>query len=222
MVLRVDVVAAALDARLRRRARHRGSSRCRRRGGSSTSAWSRSSAAEEHVALLSARFEGFDERIVAAPAHGRDLDRPLRALRRRAGGDGARRRASRGCFPARSAAASHGASRASRPSSTAASSTRTTPGRPSSAAGTCRTSSSPATTRGSTNGAGPRAARGASRDGIRAAAPAIVHGAASRSRSASRTRTRSSPRRCDGVGRRPGDPEAQAEAEESRGGAARA
>jgi len=63
MVLRVDVVAAALDAAY-------GSARTHRvvalspQGRQLTQAIVEELAAEEHVTLLSARFEGFDERIV--------------------------------------------------------------------------------------------------------------------------------------------------------------
>jgi tRNA (guanine37-N1)-methyltransferase len=63
MVLRVDVVAAALDAAY-------GTARAQRvvalspQGRQLTQAIVEELAAEEHVTLLSARFEGFDERIV--------------------------------------------------------------------------------------------------------------------------------------------------------------
>ena len=63
MVLRVDVVAAALDAAY-------GSARTHRvvalspQGRQLTQAIVEELAAEEHVTLLTARFEGFDERIV--------------------------------------------------------------------------------------------------------------------------------------------------------------
>ncbi len=67
MVLRVDVVDAALDAVY-------GDTRPKRivaltpQGRQLTQAAVEELAAEEHVALLTARFEGFDERIVAHPA----------------------------------------------------------------------------------------------------------------------------------------------------------
>jgi tRNA (guanine37-N1)-methyltransferase len=63
MVLRVDVIAAALDAAY-------GTTRAHRvvalspQGRQLTQAIVEELAAEEHVTLLSARFEGFDERIV--------------------------------------------------------------------------------------------------------------------------------------------------------------
>jgi tRNA (guanine37-N1)-methyltransferase len=63
MVLRVDVIAAALDAAY-------GTARAHRvvalspQGRQLTQAIVEELAAEEHVTLLSARFEGFDERIV--------------------------------------------------------------------------------------------------------------------------------------------------------------
>ena len=71
-----------------------------------------------------------------APGERRDLDRPVRPLGRRAARDGDRRR---GRPPAAGRARQRGVRawrRASRPSSKAGSSTRTTRGRPSSAAGT--------------------------------------------------------------------------------------
>ena len=88
MVLRVDVVAAALEARLRRRARAPRDRAYARRADSSTRSVVEELAGEEQLTLLSSRFEGFDERIVAAPRVRRDLDRALRPLRRRAARDG--------------------------------------------------------------------------------------------------------------------------------------
>ena len=91
MVLRVDVVAAALDAVY-------GGSPDQRvialtpQGRPLTQAVVEELAAERRLTLLSSRFEGFDERIVTHLALGRDLDRPVRPLRRRAAGDGAARR----------------------------------------------------------------------------------------------------------------------------------
>ena len=63
MVLRVDVVDAALRGRLRRRRRGRGSSCSRRPGRLLDDALADELAAEPHVALLCGRYEGFDERV---------------------------------------------------------------------------------------------------------------------------------------------------------------
>ena len=94
MVLRVDVVEAALRARygddpvaLRDAA---ASSRSPRAAGCSTTRSSRSSPAEHELTLLCGRYEGFDERDPRALLLRPDLDRPLRAGRRRARGDGRR------------------------------------------------------------------------------------------------------------------------------------
>ena len=95
------------------------------------------------MTLLSARFEGFDERDRRAPRHGRDLDRPVRPLGRRAARDGARSTRSPAGCPGALARGERGRWRASPRSSTAGSSTRTTRGRPSSAAGLFPTSSFP-------------------------------------------------------------------------------
>jgi tRNA (guanine37-N1)-methyltransferase len=63
MVLRVDVVAAALDAVYGGQPQHRVVA-LSPQGRQLTQAVVEELAAEEHVALLSARFEGFDHRIV--------------------------------------------------------------------------------------------------------------------------------------------------------------
>ena len=60
-------------------------------------------AAEPAITLLCGRYEGFDERIVEHFASDARLDRPLRAGRRRAGGDG--RRATRSCASCRARSA---------------------------------------------------------------------------------------------------------------------
>ena len=91
MVLRVDVVAAALDAVY-------GSSPDQRvialtpQGRPLTQPVVEELAAEPALTLLSSRFEGFDAADRQSPRVGRDLDRPVRPLRRRAAGDGAARR----------------------------------------------------------------------------------------------------------------------------------
>ena len=64
MVLRVDVVDAALRGRLRRRTgRGAGRSCSRRRAGRSTTRSPTELAAEPHLALLCGRYEGVDERV---------------------------------------------------------------------------------------------------------------------------------------------------------------
>ena len=63
MVLRVDVVAAALDAVYEGRPAHRVVA-LTPQGGQLTQEVVEELAKEEHLTLLSARFEGFDERIV--------------------------------------------------------------------------------------------------------------------------------------------------------------
>ena len=74
-----------------------------RRAAARRRASSTSSAEERALTLLCGRYEGFDERIVQHFASDTLLGRAVRALRRRAGGDG--RRATRCCAscPARSA-----------------------------------------------------------------------------------------------------------------------
>ncbi len=91
MVLRVDVVAAALDAVYGGAPEHRVVAMTPG-GRQLTQEVVEELAAEERLTILSARFEGFDERIVDEPRVGRDLGRPVRALERRPAGDGARRR----------------------------------------------------------------------------------------------------------------------------------
>ena len=98
MVLRVDVVAAALDAVYGGAPEHRVVA-LTPQGRQLTQDVVEELAQEERLTLLSARFEGFDERVGDPPRLGRDLDRPVRALRRRAAGDGARSTRSRGGCP---------------------------------------------------------------------------------------------------------------------------
>ena len=83
MVLRVDVVAAALDAVYGETPQQRVVA-LTPQGRPLTQAVVEELAAEPALTLLSSRFEGFDERIVDPPLLRRDLDRPLRPLRRRA------------------------------------------------------------------------------------------------------------------------------------------
>ncbi len=87
MVLRVDVVAAALDATYGGRPEHRVIA-LTPQGRQLDQALVEELAGEERVTILSARFEGFDERIVEHLATEADLDRPVRPLRRRAARDG--------------------------------------------------------------------------------------------------------------------------------------
>ena len=141
MVLRVDVVAAALEAAYGPQIDHRVIA-LSPQGRQLTQAVVEELAAEEHLTLLSARFEGFDERIVSNLASdaisigpyvlsGGEL--PAMVLV-----DAIARR-----LPARSPRARANTS-PSPPSSRAGSSTRTTRGRPSFAAGRFPRSSSPA------------------------------------------------------------------------------
>ncbi len=118
-------------------------------------------AREPELALLSSRFEGFDERIVShlctdavsiGPYVLSGGELPAMVLARRDRTPAARARSQR----------ARASTRASPPSSRVASSTRTTRARPRTAAGRCRTSSSPATTPGSSAGGASRAAPGAS------------------------------------------------------------
>ncbi len=94
-------------------------------------------AGEGRLTLLSARFEGFDERVVEHLATETRLDRPVRPLRRRAPRDGGARRdrapAARGARREESLAGRD----VLRGARDGASSTRTTPGRPSTGAGRC-------------------------------------------------------------------------------------
>ena len=76
--------------RLRRAARPARDRAHARRDARSPRRSSRSSPARSHLTLLSARFEGFDERIVEHLCIGRDLDRAVRPLERRPAGDGGR------------------------------------------------------------------------------------------------------------------------------------
>ena len=156
MVLRVDVVAAALDAVYGGAPGHRvvaldpagppadpGRGRGARAGG----------AADAALGPL----RGLRRARRDPPRLGRDLDRPVRALGRRAAGDGRCSTRSCGGCRARSAARSPASSRASRPSSTAVLSTLTTRARPSSEAGGCRMSCYRGTTGESTSGGRNRA-----------------------------------------------------------------
>ena len=150
MVLRVDVVAAALDAVYGGTPDHRVIA-LTPQGRQLTQAVVEELAAEERLTLLSARFEGFDERALDPPRLRRDLDRAVRPLGRRAAGDGAGRR-DRPSAARRARARIRARSRASRPSSRAASSTLSTRVRRSSEAGGCRTSCCRAITGESTSG----------------------------------------------------------------------
>ena len=162
MVLRVDVVAAALEAVY-------GDAPPARvialtpQGRQLDQALVEELAAEpaHHAALVPLR--GLRRAHRRAPLHRRDLDRPVRALGRRAAGDGARRR-DRAPAAGRARRGLRRERDASPPRSTAASSIRTTRARRSSAAGRSPTCSSRATTPGSTAGGPSRAACGASRE----------------------------------------------------------
>ena len=174
MVLRVDVVEAALRARygedpvaLRRApAGDRAGSRA---AGCWTRRWSAELAAEPALTLLCGRYEGFDERILEHFATDRVsigryvlaggelpamvlCDAVLRKLPGRARATSTRRWRSR-----------------SAPRSRAAPSTRTTPARPSTAAGGCPRCCSPATTpdRALAAGAEPPTRRGAAGGAVR-------------------------------------------------------
>ena len=114
-------------------------------------------AAEPALTLLCGRYEGFDERIVQHFCVGRGLDRALRAVRRRARGDGRRATPSCASCRARSATPTPPPRSPSAPRSAATPSTRTTRARPSTAAGGCPRCSCRATTRRSAAG-GARAA----------------------------------------------------------------
>ena len=148
MVLRVDVVDAALEAAY-------GDERPARivaltpQGRQLDQALVEELAQEPELALLSSRFEGFDERIVSAsraPTRSRSARTSCRAASCRRWCCSTR---SRGGSPARLRRA-RASTRASRPSSTAGSSTRTTRAPPRTAAGRCPTCCSRATTAGST------------------------------------------------------------------------
>ena len=127
-------------------------------------------AGEPALTFLCGRYEGFDERIVEHYASDVDLDRALRARRRRARGDGLhRRRAAQA--PGRARARRVGDRGVlQRARSRACPSTRTTRGRRSSAAGRCRRCCCRATTRRSAAGASSRRARAALSGARRAAA----------------------------------------------------
>ena len=155
MVLRVDVVASALEAVYGGAPNHRVVA-LSPQGRQLTQDVVEELAGEERLTLLSSRFEGFDERIAMHLASdaisigpyvlsGGEL--PAMVLL-----DAVARR-----LPARSAARSRAWSRASRPSSRAVLSTLTTRDRPSFAAGASPTSSFQGTTGESTNGGRNRA-----------------------------------------------------------------
>ena len=158
MVLRVDVVEAALRARYggdpvtvaRAAARDRADAR---RAGCSTTRWSTSSRREQALTLLSRPLRGVRPADHRPLRHRRGVDRPLRARRRRAGRDGACADAVLRKLPG---ALGHPGLRArgvlQRRRSAARPSTRTTRGRPSIAAGGSPTCCCRATTRGSANG----------------------------------------------------------------------
>ena len=203
MVLRVDVVAAALDARLRRRAatadRRAVAAGPAARPGGRRGAGGRGA---PRAALRALR--GLRRAHRRAPRDRRDLDR------RRTSSPAASCR--RWCSSTRIARLLPGALGSGESRRVESFSAELDGGleyphytRPAEFRGwECRTSCSQAITRGSTSGGAPRAASGASRDGIRAAAPADrPRSRPPRNRLASRTRTRSSPRRWTGAERRP-------------------
>ena len=156
MVLRVDVVAAALEAVYGGEPEQR-VDRADAAGPAADAGGGRGARLRARADAPLVPLRGLRRADRHAPLLGCDLDRPVRPLRRRAAGDGAARRdragASRAPWPKARAS-----TRASPSSSKAASSTRTTRARPSSAAGRCPRCSSPATTAGSTSGAARRAA----------------------------------------------------------------
>ena len=102
MLLRVDVVAAALEAAYGGPPRAPRSSRSRPQGRPLTQEVVEELAKEEHVTLLSARFEGFDERIVEHLCTDAISIGPYVALQRRPAGDGRRSTRSRAGCRARS------------------------------------------------------------------------------------------------------------------------
>ncbi len=91
MVLRVDVVAAAFDAVYGGVPDHRVVA-LSPQGRQLDQELVEELATEEALTLLSARFEGFDQRILDHLLHGRRVDRPVRALGRRDPRARARRR----------------------------------------------------------------------------------------------------------------------------------
>ena len=97
----------------------------------------RAGRASPTLTLLCGRYEGFDERIVQHFCVRHALDRPLRARRRRARGDGRGRRGRCASCPARSAMPTPRSRSPSAPRWVATRSTRTTRGPPSTAAGAC-------------------------------------------------------------------------------------
>ena len=155
MVLRVDVVAEALDSVYGGEPGHRVVA-LTPQGRQLTQEVVEELAGEERLTLLSARFEGFDERVLIHLASDAISIGPYVL----SGGElpamvvvDAIARGS----PVRSGARSPVSSRASRPSSTAAWSTLTTRARPISAAGASPTCCSRAITDESTNGVRNRA-----------------------------------------------------------------
>ena len=131
MVMRVDVVDAALEAAYGPDRGGRADRRADARpAASSTRRWPRSWPASRQLALLCGRYEGFDERVREHLATRLGLDRPLRARRRRAGGDGRRRRGDCASSPARSATPTARSRSPSARRSKARPSIRTTPAPP--------------------------------------------------------------------------------------------
>ena len=126
MVLRVDVVAAALDAVYGGVARPPRDRADAAGPPARPGASSRSSPPRSALTLLSVALRGLRRADRHAPLLGRDLDRPVRPLRRRAAGDGALDAIAR-LLPGALAEGS-GERESSRPSSRAGSSTRTTRG----------------------------------------------------------------------------------------------
>ncbi len=152
MVLRVDVVAAALEAAYGGDPAHRVVALTPQGRLLDAATWSRSSRRSRAAGPALRALRGVRRADRRAPRKRRDLDRSLRALERRPAGDGARRR-DRTAAPGRAGGRVRRARSRSRRSSAAGSSTRTTRGPRSSGAGRCRTSCSPATMAGSRAGA---------------------------------------------------------------------
>ena len=101
MVLRVDVVAAALDAAYGGAPAHRVIA-LTPQGRPLTQEVVEELAKEEHADAALRPLRGLRRADRRAPLHRRDLDRPLRPLERRPAGDGARSTRSPGGCPARS------------------------------------------------------------------------------------------------------------------------
>ena len=159
MVLRVDVVAAALEAGVRRGPRPPGD-RADTAGPPARSGGRRGARRRRAADAALGPVRGLRRTGRGAPHDRRDLDRPLRPVRRRAARDGRDRRDRTPAAGSARARSRRSSSRASPRSSTAVSSTRTTHVRPNIAAGMCRTSCSPATTEGLRSGDESKAAQG--------------------------------------------------------------